>query len=107
MTNPYQSPNSVLRDHSPFRQYSHAIIAATSNFVVLFALIFGLMSYARSQVNLNRVLLACSVTSILTGALFLLFRNLRWYWAALSGPLAGTAILIGIAAGMDYFGLDQ
>jgi predicted RND superfamily exporter protein len=106
MANPYKSPSSALHDNVQTREYSHAIIAAISSSTVIVAATYGAAYYAKFEVDHNKVFIMLAVISALIVALFLLVRHLRWYWAALIGPLVGCGLLVAFGLGIDYFGIE-
>jgi len=104
--NPYAPPEATL---GPQRQRSvrvaNATVAAASAFIFIplgLALTFYLyevpLHWPRHTFpQLFKPLAFLSLGSIVAGAATLPFRNIRWYLAAIIGPLISGAFIVGLA----------
>ena len=102
MSNYYTPPNAEILDDAKSKgRIAHALSAAAAGFVsvLLLAILFTLFKKGDlAQLVVMRILLICSICSIIIGLSLFPFRELSIAKATLAGALLGPAvtILLGI-----------
>ena len=98
MQNLYEPPNSKFKVEES-RRSSIAIIflAANSGFLTIPALVFSFFYFTGSvgYFSITQTLIFSAACSLPVSILIVLFRRIRWYWAAIAGSALST--LLGLA----------